>query len=64
MRLATIMLSTLAAIGSLIYAAIWQTPAAEAFALLTCGGLLTAAVAWHFRPRWEGRWNRLRHGRA
>ena len=62
MRLAIIILSTLAAIGSLILAVIWRTPAAEAFALLTCGGLLTAAVAWHFRPRLAERWNRFRHG--
>jgi len=63
MRLTTIVLSTLAAIGSLIYAAIWQTPAAEAFALLTCGGILTAAVAWHFRPRAGSAGGRMRHAR-
>jgi len=46
-----IVLATLAGIGSLIVAALQPTPVTEALALLTGGALLTATVAWWFRPR-------------
>ncbi|MDX8401665.1 MAG: hypothetical protein R8K47_03435 [Mariprofundaceae bacterium] len=52
-----ILLATLAGIGTLIVAALYQTPATEALALLTWGALLTATVAWRFRPRMGHRRN-------
>jgi ABC-type enterobactin transport system permease subunit len=51
MGIVGIILATMAATGSLIYAVFWQTPVAEALALMICGGLLTAALAWYFRPQ-------------
>ncbi len=46
-----IALAAMAGIGSIIVAALQPTPATEALALLTSGALLTATVAWWFRPR-------------
>jgi len=50
MRILGIITATMAALGSLIYAVFWQTPAVEALALIVCGGLLTALAAWFIRP--------------
>lgn len=50
MGIVTIMLATMAGLGTLILALFWQTPVAIAIAMLTWGALLTATFAWYFRP--------------
>ena len=50
MNIVSIIVATLAACGSLIYAALWQTPTTDALALLLCGGVFSAAIAWYLRP--------------
>ncbi len=51
MNIVTITLATMAGISSLLYALYWQTPTAQALALLVCGSLLTATAGWYFRPQ-------------
>jgi hypothetical protein len=51
MGIVVIILATMAATVSLIYAVFWQTPVAEALALMVYGGLLTAVLGWYFKPK-------------